>query len=160
MLQKDYSGVKCCTGAILVVALLKASMSTSNTSSMPPVACIYGSECKMQHVGTNTDLKCCGKNCNAQFHWLCSDLAEHNLCNHHTCGQVIAALGAFAFHTHHPFTVPAPKLTHRGTPVFPPSKSAVHSVRTFGHGGAAAGKAILTEWQQFLSDNMAYVQAN
>ena len=68
MPQKDYSGVKCCTGAILVVALFKASMLTSKTSSMPPVACIYGSECKMQRVGTNTDVKCCGKNCNAQFH--------------------------------------------------------------------------------------------
>ena len=61
MPQKEYIGVKCCTGAILVVALFKASMSTSNTSSMPPVACIYGSECKMQRVGTNTDVKCCGK---------------------------------------------------------------------------------------------------
>ena len=151
----DHSGVKCIIGTLFVVALLKASMT--------PVACVYGADCKMQDVGTNTDLKCCGKNCTAQFHRVCSARAEENLCNHATCGHRLTAHGAFAAHTQHTFKPPAPKSTSQGSSAFcvlPPSRLSVSSVRLFGHSGAAAGKAPLNDWQQYLHDNMAYVQQN
>jgi len=158
MLQSDYNSAKCCIGALLVVALLMTSMSSiSKSFSMPPVACIYGADCKMP--GTKTDLKCGGMNCTAQFHRLCSTRAEEKLCNHATCGcgilQGIAASGASARQTHHAVQPLAPKSTLEGTSAFslpPPSRQAVSSVRSFGHSGAAAGKVPLTGWQQYLKD--------
>jgi len=117
--------------------------------------------------GTKTDLKCGGMNCTAQFHRLCSTRAEEKLCNHATCGcgilQGIAASGASARQTHHAVQPLAPKSTLEGTSAFnlpPPSRQVVSSVRSFGHSGAAAGKVFLTGWQQYLKDNLAYVQEN